>query len=187
MNTSYWQRNMFLIAPGMARPNWIDLDKVHMNPVYFISADVYYIATRTPQRLRRSALYGQALNGSTSQADYLRTDRATHTLSGIKATANSGILNISDTYDYIPSYYATVNPAFSSNVAPVVTGYPLSSLTTDPWPSDFGFWAPYGTQGYVNGDILQIAAGTNEWEVIDGYNYGVLDRASHYLLARVVG
>jgi len=87
----------------------------------------------------------------------------------------------------IPSYYSSglTNPAFTSNVAPIITGLPFSMLTTDPWPADFGFWAPFGTNTYDNGDTLSISAGTNEWEVIDGVALPTDSYASLLLLARV--
>jgi hypothetical protein len=88
----------------------------------------------------------------------------------------------------IPSFYssATVNPEFTSNVAPIITGLPMSMLTTDPWPADFGFWAPFGTTTYDNGDTLAITAGSNEWEVVDGVTLSADNAASLLLLARVV-
>lgn len=175
------------IAPGMSLPGWIDLDKVNMNPMFHITesgngtSSNATLAMRSVSRLRRSALHSgvDTTSGeSLLQSSPIEEFRYTSCSASVEAM---GAIPI-------PSFYgsATVNPAFTSNVAPIITGLPLSMLTTDPWPADFGFWAPFGTTTYDNGDTLAITAGSNEWEVIDGVALPTDSSASLLLLARVV-
>lgn len=175
------------IAPGMSVPGWIDLDKVNMNPMFHITESGNGInsnatlAMRSVSRLRRSALHSgvdTASNEAALQTNPITEFSYTACSAGVEAM---GAIPI-------PSFYssATVNPAFTSNVSPIITGLPLSMLTTDPWPADFGFWAPFGTTTYDNGDTLAITAGSNEWEVIDGVTLAADSSASLLLLARVV-
>lgn len=175
------------IAPGMSVPGWIDLDKVNMNPMFHITESGSGISTnatlamRSVSRLRRSALHSGV--DTTSTEAILQTNPITE----LSYTACSAGVEAMGAIP-IPSFYssATTNPLFTSNVAPIITGLPLSMLTTDPWPADFGFWAPFGTTTYDNGDTLAITAGSNEWEVIDGVALPVDNSASLLLLARVV-
>lgn len=175
------------IAPGMSLPGWIDLDKVNMNPMLHITesgngtSSNATLAMRSVSRLRRSALHSGVDTTSSEaalQSSPIEEFRYTSCSAGVEAM---GAIPI-------PSFYgsATVNPAFTNNVAPIVTGLPMSMLTTDPWPADFGFWAPFGTTTYDNGDTLAITAGSNEWEVIDGVALPTDSAASLLLLARVV-
>lgn len=175
------------IAPGMSVPGWIDLDKVNMNPMFHITESGdgtslnATLAMRSVSRLRRSALHSGA--DTTSSETVLQSSPITE----FSYTACSKGVEAMGAIP-IPSFYssATTNPAFTSNVAPIITGLPLSMLTTDPWPADFGFWAPFGTTTYDNGDTLAITAGSNEWEVIDGVTLPTDSSASLLLLARVV-
>lgn len=175
------------IAPGMSVPGWIDLDKVNMNPMFHIAESGNgtnsnaTLAMRSVSRLRRSALHAGV--DTTSGENLLQS----YPIEEFRYTSCSAGVEVMGAIP-IPSFYAsaTVNPAFTNNVAPIITGLPLSMLTTDPWPADFGFWAPFGTTTYDNGDTLAITAGSNEWEVIDGVALPTDSSASLLLLARVV-
>lgn len=182
-------RCISLVTPGMTLAPWIDLNKVHVNGL--ISFQTGATGTRAFIRLlsylrtRRSAWDGAALRLSTSIGDYYNT-LSEYLYYITQSSASNAALGMVGNGLMVPSFYAANNPAFSADEAFIVTGYPFHPLTTDVMPSDFGLWAPYGTTQYAEGDIIQVAPGTNEWRVICSSNQSDIDRPSLVFLARIV-
>lgn len=182
---------MFMVLPGMEIPAWVDLDKVHINGLFGLhfttSGYASAIYSTSLNRTRRSALGGDALAGSISGDHYQNLDIYQFAYQSNAAVSGQGGSNSTGNGKFIiPSYLASNNSAFTTDKSYIITGLPVCNLLTSPWPSDFGFWAPYGSQTYSNGDILQIDEGLNEWTVVSGYRQSFADRASIYLLARTV-
>ena len=181
---------LFLVTPGMAKPGWLDLNKTHLNGLTYFSFSASNFVSRLEiknfARLRRSALYGQSIFGWTSENDYSRAEITLCNFSTCSAVSGGSVSNYALVVGIlVPSFDATANSGYASDYQPIMTGFPSFAGTTDVFPSDIGLWAPFATRSYSTGDILQVSAGTNEWEVIRGINQTGADRTSLFLVGRI--
>lgn len=186
--------------------SWIDLNKVFFHHLLVASLGTTntYASVRFKQYMlfRRSYHPGAAnLNGLTSAvyyyqgsnygnyivAGYIGGGNASGTTSNIPTAATYDSIN-EVTPVYLPIGFNSLNPAYTSNSAPVFTGAQYSHYLFNSLPSDFGIAMHYANNTMATQDTLVVSSGTEEWEMINvANNATVTTGASAMFLARTVG
>ncbi len=190
----------FFIAPaatGIA--TWIDLDKVLFH--HFLIAQLVVTAASTTSRasvqfksaysIRRSYHAQGFLRGITANTQYLDTYYTLGYLGAGNTNASStnyaGADNIVENkFIFVPYGFSNSNPAYATDLFPIINGYSFSNYCTSSMPADFGVFFNYGTTTFAFGDRIVVSAGVEEWEVYGFANNTDAGSASALILARVV-
>jgi hypothetical protein len=113
----------------------------------------------------RYAAWGNASAGSNGSAAYISTSPAI----------------------ILPNAFSNTNTGYGSDVNPVYHSLSFCQFLSSTLPTDIGIAFHYANNTMQHGDNLIVAAGTEEWEIIDRANNATAtDGASPLLLARVI-
>jgi len=166
--------------------------------------------------LRRDLIAGSALNQSTTSSHYAGfLDSAGSTMSNSVILAYGAVGNApaTDLTNYrlnteafaanstsspsnigghpgaviLPNNFTGTNPAFTTNSNPIYHSMPFMPYVAENLPLDFGITFQYASNTFSQGDRLIVAAGVEEWEVLDfAENASAVVGASPIFVARMV-
>jgi len=162
--------------------------------------------------LRRDLITGSALNQSTSSSNYAGSlTTTTTTMSNIPILAYAAVGNAAANFSLnmealaanspnavntmgshpgaviLPNNFTGTNPAFTTNSNPIYHSMPFMPYVAENLPLDFGITFQYASNTFSQGDRLIVAAGVEEWEVLDfAQNASAVVGASPIFVARMV-
>lgn len=186
---TFFSAGNLIIRNGIGTvPSWLDLDKAAVFSVFNIN----YSASSTgsgwrsayfsqPYQLRRMLGTGSPFAGTYSN----RFITSGYCYNGIHST--SDVNDPSATSEYyagmirLPSFHTSVNPAYSANYAPIVTGLDLFPLFDMRLPDDFAMTTTFGLTPVFR-DLIHVTPGVESWEVLG--SYGANSTNSLVFLAR---
>jgi len=202
----------FMIAPAnVSRVSWLDLDKTMFHHfitptlrVRSVNDDTASASIRFDSRcrIRRSFAGGyrlrdddvrgyrdeattlnsyQAYSASATSNNSLSTDSTHFGDTRAGGSLNNGLATI-----MVPVGLSSVNPAYSTNYIPVLFGPSYSPYVNERLPDDFAIYFPLTATQFAYGSRVVIAAGTEEWEVLEFKNNSSNSSPNPLLLARVV-
>lgn len=199
----------FLIAPAnVSRVAWLDLDKTMFHhfimPTFKIRNALIDLSSASIRfdsecRLRRSFVGGYRLR-VTDVRGY-RDERVTLNSYQMYSASISNNALSSDTTTFgdvggtiiqglstimVPAGLSSVNPAYATDYVPVLFGPSYSPYVNEQMPDDFAIYFPFTATQFAYGSRVVIAAGTEEWEVMQFANNTSAESPNPLLLARVV-
>jgi hypothetical protein len=203
-------RRAFTITPAtMTLQSWLDLDKGFYNGFSHVAcktgASRHYGAVQFMRGpgLRRDLMVGTALNGTTTNSDYITNvpfcpliaygapgNASSSIGSNIEwgFSTSSSLAGVTERYPgtiLLPTGLAATNPAYASNSNPVFHSLPHNPYVVDPLPADFGLTLHYATNSFSVGDTMVVTASVEEWEVLEyAANASAVTGASPLFLAR---
>jgi hypothetical protein len=87
----------------------------------------------------------------------------------------------------LPNNFTGTNPAFTTNSNPIYHSMPFMPYVAENLPLDFGITFQYASNTFSQGDRLIVAAGVEEWEVLDfDENASAVVGASPIFVARMI-
>jgi hypothetical protein len=190
-----------IVKGGAALQSWCNLNRGFISLLYEPSCTTFAnagaVAFRRYCSLRRELGRGIALNGSTSIADYVssspRTQGSEYGYMGLGNASNSfsnnaAQLGLQEKAGIIlPIGFTATNGAYTTNSSPVFHSLSYSQWLTGHMSSDFGVNMLYTANTVDLFDKLIVAAGVEEWEILDYANSATLNTSPTPLfLARVV-
>lgn len=180
-------RLCFTITPAtMTLQSWLDLDRGFYNgwatAWCFTPGQGGIVNFGRGPALRRDLFLGSALAGSTVVVNYTTYVSDVHR-GGLIAYGAPGARNNDFTNNgyfpfdgvvqgghpciILPTGFAAINPAYSTNSNPVFHSLPFSPYVVDPLPADFGITFHYATNSFSVGDTMVVTASVEEWEVLN--------------------
>jgi hypothetical protein len=210
------RRCFTIVNDGLTLQPWMDLARGFFAGFNWVYASVFSLRGGALQfmrgpSLRRDLVLGSALNASTTASNYAGSLFAANTSSsqsilGYGAPGNSPNnfqVNAdrfsAATNNYtpgggaapgvviLPNNFTGTNPAFTTNSNPIYHSMPFMPYVAENLPLDFGITFQYASNTFSQGDRLIVAAGVEEWEVLDfAQNASAIVGASPIFVARMV-
>jgi len=182
-------RTFTIVNGALTVQPWLDLDKGFFSgfahTVLATSGFATIINIRRGPSLRREIAVGTYLNGATAAAAYT----STAVNGGLLAYAAVGTVSSGTNYPaqgiILPIALAAANPAYAEDSNPVFHSLPFYPYVAESLPSDFGLTFYFASNAFDLGDTLVVAAGTEEWEVLDRLS-GSGGTGTSLFLARMV-
>jgi hypothetical protein len=161
--------------------------------------------------LRRDLTLGSVLNASTTAANYAGTLTGNTSISTVAILSYGAVGNLANNFAdncdgfsvasglapssfgvrpgaiILPNNFTGTNPAFTTNSNPIYHSMPFMPYVAENLPLDFGITFQYASNTFSQGDRLIVAAGVEEWEVLDfAQNASAVVGASPIFVARMV-
>jgi hypothetical protein len=210
------RRCFTIVNDGLTLQPWMDLARGFFAGFNWVYPSVINLRGGALQfmrgpSLRRDLVLGSALNASTIANQYAGAlfgvfTSSSQSILGYGAPGNSPnnfqvnadrFSAVTNNYTpgggaapgvvILPNNFTGTNPAFTTNSNPIYHSMPFMPYVAENLPLDFGITFQYASNTFSQGDRLIVAAGVEEWEVLDfAQNASAVVGASPIFVARMV-